>query len=321
MKNIRIQELEVPAVALGTWSWGVGGIAGGDTIFGNHYEKSDLKPVFDYAMAQGLTMWDTATVYASGASETLLGEFVENRSEAIVSTKFTPVMAQGMGNEAMMQFLDASRKRLHKDIIDIYWIHNTDDVERWARELIPVLKSGKVKKVGVSNHNLEQIKTVQGILKEAGYQLHAIQNHYSLLYRNIDTTGIIEYCKEQNIAIFAYMVLEQGALSGKYTKENPLPAESRRGQAFPPETLGKLQPLFDELHRLAVKYDATSALIATAWAIGRGVIPIIGVTKINQVDDAVKAASVSLTPDELDRLEQVAINTGVTVKGEWEESM
>lgn len=321
MKHTKIQEFEVPAVALGTWSWGVGGVAGGDTIFGNHYEKDDLKPVFDYAMNRGLTMWDTATIYASGASETLLGDFIQDRADAIVSTKFTPVLAQGMGNEAMMQFLDASRERLHKDVIDIYWIHNTDDVERWARELIPVLKSGKVKKVGVSNHNLEQIKLVQGILKDAGYQLHAIQNHYSLLYRNIDTTGILQYCKEQDIAVFAYMVLEQGALGGKYTKENPLPAGSRRAVAFPPETLGKLQPLFDELHRLADKYDATPALIATAWAVGRGTIPIIGVTKINQVDDAVKAASVVLSMEELDELEQVAIDTDVTVKGEWEGSM
>ena len=285
MKKTKIQEIEIPKVALGTWSWGFGGIAGGDSIFGNKLGKDELKPVFDRAMDLGLKLWDTATVYASG------------------------------------QFLDESLERLNKKVIDIYWIHNTKDMEKWAPKLVDVLKSGKVKKVGVSNHNLEQIKYVNNLLKEAGFQLHAIQNHFSLLYRTIETTGILDYCKENNIAVFSYMVLEQGALSGKYTKENPLPAGTRRGEAFPPETLAKLEPLFYEMKILGGKYSATIPEIATAWAIAKGTIPIIGVTKPNQVDDAKRAASVELSDEDVELMDRVAIGTGVTVKGEWESSM
>lgn len=299
MLTTKLQQLEIPRIALGTWSWGFGGMAGGDSIFGSHLEEKDLKPVFDRAMSLGLTLWDTATVYASGASETILGGFVKDNPSAIVSTKFTPQLAQGRGENAMEELLDESRERLHREVIDIYWIHNTQDVERWTAKLIPLLKSGKVKKVGVSNHNLEQIKYAQGVLKEAGFQIHAIQNHYSLLYRTIETTGILDYCRENDITVFSYMVLEQGALSGKYTPENPLPAGSRRGEAFPPATLAKLMPLFTLMGELALKYNASSAQIAVAWAVNKGTVPIVGVTKLNQVDDAAKAGSIELTAEEV----------------------
>ena len=321
MKKTNIQEMQVPKVALGTWSWGFGGIAGGDTIFGNQLGKEELKPVFDRAMELGLTLWDTATVYASGASETILGEFVKDRKDAIISTKFTPQLAEGRGNDAIFEFLNESLKRLGKEVIDIYWLHNTVDMEKWVPKLVDLLKSGKVKKVGVSNHNLEQIKYVDKILKESGYKLHAIQNHYSLLYRTVETSGILDYCKEKEIAVFSYMVLEQGALSGKYTKDNPLPSGTRRGEAFPPEILGKLEPLFYEMKILGGKYQATVPEIATAWAIAKGTIPIIGVTKVAQVDDASRAANVELSAEDIELLDRVATDTGVTIKGEWESSM
>lgn len=321
MKKTKIQELEVSKVALGTWPWGFGGIAGGDTIFGYKLGREQLRPVFDKAMDLGLTLWDTATVYASGESETILGEFVKDRDDAVISTKFTPELAQGRGDDAIFELLDESLARLHKDVIDIYWIHNTTDMKKWTPKLIDVLKSGKVKKVGVSNHNLEQIKYVNNLLKEAGFQLHAIQNHYSLLYRTIETTGILNYCKENDIAIFSYMVLEQGALSGKYTKDNPLPAGTRRGAAFPPETLAKLEPLFYEMKILGGKYQATIPEIATAWAIAKGTIPIIGVTKPEQAEDAKRAASIELSDEDVELMDRVATETGITVKGEWESSM
>ncbi|MCF0154558.1 MAG: aldo/keto reductase, partial [Veillonella sp.] len=148
-----------------------------------------------------------------------------------------------------------------------------------------------------------------------------IQNHFSLLYRTLETTGILDYCKEEDITVFSYMVLEQGALSGKYTVENPLPAGTRRGEAFPPATLAKLQPLFDYMAELATKYDASTAQIATTWAVNKGTVPIIGVTKVAQVDDAAKAGSIELAADEVARMDEIAIATGVTVKGEWEQSM
>ena len=143
----------LPKLALGAWSWG-SGTAGGDQVFGNHLEEKDLKPIFDAAMEKGLNLWDTATVYGMGASEDILGSFVKDakREDVIISTKFTPQIAS-MYEDSMEKMADASMKRLGTNSIDIYWIHNPADVERWTPELAPLLRSGKVKAVGVSNHN------------------------------------------------------------------------------------------------------------------------------------------------------------------------
>ncbi|SDI84598.1 Aldo/keto reductase family protein [Paraburkholderia phenazinium] len=80
--------------------------------------------------------------------------------------------------------LEQSLVRLGTDYVDLYWIHNPADVARWTPHLIPLLKSGKVKHVGVSNHNLSEIELANQLLGEAGFRVEAIQNHYSLLYRS-----------------------------------------------------------------------------------------------------------------------------------------
>lgn len=105
------------------------------------------------------------------------------REDVLISTKFTPQIA-GPGDDAMEKMLEGSLSRLHTDYVDIYWIHNPMDVERWTKDLIPLAKSGKIRKIGVSNHNLAEIKRAQEILAEDGLSISAIQNHYSLLHRS-----------------------------------------------------------------------------------------------------------------------------------------
>jgi len=95
------------------------------------------------------------------------------------------------------------------DYIDIYWIHNPMDVERWTPGLIPLLQSVKVKRVGVSNHNIKEIQRANEILAEAGFKVSAVQNHFSLLYRSSEKGGVLDYCKANGIEFWAYMVLEQ----------------------------------------------------------------------------------------------------------------
>ena len=209
-------------IALGTWSWGLGAV-GGDQVFGNHLEKDNLKPVFDAAIQAGLNVWDTATVYGMGASESILGELAKAypRQEVVLSTKFTPQMGQTV-EEMIMNSL----RLLQTDYIDMYWIHNPADVERWTPGLIPLLQSGKVKRVGVSNHNLAELKRANEILGEAGFKVSAVQNHFSLLYRSSERGGVLDYCKENGIEFWAYMVLEQGALSGHYSAEHHFPTFS-----------------------------------------------------------------------------------------------
>lgn len=307
-------------ITLGTWSWGTGA-AGGDQVFGNHTDEKQLKPVFDAAMRQGLNRWDTATVYGMGASEDILGKFAGSvkRNDIELSTKFTPQIAE-MYDNSVERMAEASMKRLGTDYIDIYWIHNPMDVERWTPGLIPLLQSGKVKRVGVSNHNISEIKRANEILQTAGFSVSAVQNHYSLLYRSSERGGVLDYCHEQGIDFWAYMVLEQGALSGRYNVQNPLPANSARGQKYNP-VLDKIERLTDALAETGRRYSISASQAAIAWAIAKGTMPIIGATKEKHVLEAAAAQNIKLKEDEVKQLETLADEIGVDTRGDWEHGM
>ena len=281
----------MPAVALGTWSWGTGAV-GGDQVFGNRLGENELREVFDTAMKEGLNLWDSAVVYGMGASEDILGAFARTcqREEIILSTKFTPQIAQE-AEDPMALMCAGSLERLGTDYIDIYWIHNPADVEKWTPYLIPLVKSGKVKRVGVSNHNLAELKRAEEILSKEGVHISAVQNHYSLLYRSSEEGGILDYCKENGIDFFAYMVLEQGALTGKYDTKHPLPEGSQRGDTYNP-ILPQLEELIGTMKKIGEKYSASVSQIAIAWVVAKGTLPIIGVTKASHVEDAAKAAQI-----------------------------
>lgn len=311
---------KLPSTALGTWSWGTG-FAGGDQVFGNNLSVEDLKQVFDAAMNSGLNLWDTAAVYGMGSSENILGELIKEypRENIILSTKFTPQMASSSQNP-VEEMLTGSFERLGTNYIDIYWIHNPTDVTKWTPELIPLLKSGKVKSVGVSNHNLGEIKLANSILSKAGFNISAVQNHYSLLYRSSEEAGILDYCKKHNITFFAYMVLEQGALSGKYNTHNPLPEGSGRGNTYN-KVLPQLEELTNAMKEIGSSRNASVAQVAIAWAIAKNTLPIIGVTKTSQIDDIQNAMKINLSESEIKLIEELADKTGIDTKGAWEKSM
>lgn len=310
----------LPSIALGTWSWG-SGMAGGDQVFGNHTDAESLKSVFEAAYKAGLTMWDTATVYGMGASEDILGVFIKDypRENFIISTKFTPQIAPET-EAPVLTMAEESCKRLHTDYIDIYWIHNPADVERWTPGLIALLKTGVVKRVGVSNHNLAQIKRADEILRAEGFRVSAVQNHFSLLYRSSEKAGILDYCKENDIDFFAYMTLEQGALSGKYGTSNPMPEGSDRAATYNP-ILPKLDALIAEMKKIGEDHDASVSQIAVAYAINKGTYPIVGATKPRHVEEAATAAKIKLSQEEIDSLEALAAATDVDTKGSWENPM
>ena len=307
-------------IALGTWAWGTGAF-GGDAVFGSNTDVENLKPVFEAAMKAGLNLWDTATVYGMGESERILGTLAKgvNRDDVLISTKFTPQLAEIYDN-SVEKMAEASIERMGCDYIDMYWIHNPMDVERWTPGLIPLLLSGKVNRVGVSNHNIQEIERANEILGKAGFKISAVQNHFSLLYRSSEKGGVLDYCKKNDIKFWAYMVLEQGALSGKYNKENPLPEESDRGKKYNP-VLPQLEALTNEMTAIGQKYGASCSQIGIAWAIAKGALPLIGATKERHVIVAAEAAKIQLTAEEVVRLEQLADATGIDTRGGWEHSM
>lgn len=307
----------LPKIALGAWAWG------NDGTFGNDLTADTLKPIFDTAMKNGLNLWDTAYAYGMGTSEKVLAGFLEglDRDSYLVSDKFTPQCANPSNPDAMKDMIEMQLKLMNLDRFDIYWIHNVVGAPRWTEDLAKYFEGkDNVPFIGVSNHNLAEIKQANEVLKAHGLKLSAVQNHYSLINRSSEDSGILEYCKENDIHFFAYMVLEQGALSGKYDTAHPMPEGSGRAQTYNP-VLDKLEILNGELKKLADKYNVGLAQIPVAWAIAKGTLPIIGVTKTNHVEDAVKAANITLTADEVSELEKVADSLNLNVIRGWEKEM
>lgn len=315
-----IDNLNIPPVALGTWAWGDSGETG-DGYFGSELSQRGLQELADRALAAGFTFWDTAVVYGMGRSETVLGEVLNRlpRSAYQLSTKFTPQAAE-TGENPVAGMLEQSLARLGSDYVDFYWIHNPADVRGWTPLLIPLLESGKVKHVGVSNHNLSEIKLADQILGEAGYRVEAVQNHYSLLYRSAEDGGLLNYCRNRGIPFFAYMVLEQGALSGKYNPENPLPKGTHRAKAYN-DMLPQLKALTDKLASMGKKLGAAGADVATAWAIAKGTTPIIGVTNPNYIDGLIRSTNITLSGDDIAELEALADAANVNTRGWWEKEL
>ena len=310
MKNL-------PKIALGAWAWG------NDGTFGGSLTEGTLRPIFDKAMENGLNLWDTAYAYGMGTSEKMLAGFMKGlpRDSYLVSDKFTPQCADSSSLTAMQDMIEMQLKLMELDRFDIYWIHNVWDAPKWTEELAKYFEGKEnLPMIGVSNHNLAEIKQAADILNAHGLKLSAVQNHYSLINRSSENSGILDYCKENDITFFSYMVLEQGALSGKYDTAHPMPAGSARADSYNP-ILDKLEVMNKALSRIADKYGVGIAQVPVAWAIAKGTLPIIGVTKVSHVEDAVKAVNITLTADEVAELEHVADSLGVNVIRFWEKEM
>ena len=306
----------LPKIALGAWAWG------NDGTFGNALTADMLRPVFDASVKAGLNLWDTAYVYGMGQSEKMLGEFIKGlpRKSYLISDKFTPQCANPEADNAVIDLYETSANLLGEDFMDFYWIHNPLDAPKWTKELIPLAKSGKIGKIGLSNHSLAEIKEAVEILAAEGLKVAAVQNHFSLLNRSSETSGILDYCKENRMIFFSYMVLEQGALSGKYDTKHPFPEDSDRGKTYNP-MLPQLEKMNAGMKEIADRHGVSLAQLPVAWAIAKGTLPILGVTKVSQVEDAVKAAALELSAEEMQTMEKLGTQADLNVIRFWEKEM
>ncbi|MBQ8147485.1 MAG: aldo/keto reductase [Lachnospiraceae bacterium] len=314
MEYINMQGIQIPPCMIGTWAWG-GGVNGSKMVFGQSYDEEQLRNTFQCACNAGFTMWDTAEVYGMGNAEALLGAFIKNQ-DVLISTKHMPGKRFRPG--AMEESLKASCERLEIDAPDLYWIHLPNQVEENVKAAIELLKAGKIKALGVSNYSLAQIQKADAMLQQEGFRLAAVQNHFSLLSRGKDQLEIIEWCKEQQVVYFSYMVLEQGALTGRYDEKHHFKTFSLRGLQFSKKKFRKIQKLLDYEKALGVKYQVDTSQIPIAWAIARHTVPIVGLTKEKHAEQLRTVLDVHLTEEELCRLETLAEESGVVIKGTWE---
>lgn len=313
VKSIKFRGMEISPVGIGTAAWG-GGINGGDQMYGSRLSANDLSYIFRSAVSQDINIFDTSPAF--GTSETALGYASKSNQSVHFSTKFVPSSFQR--RNALRKSAEQSMTALGVNSLDFFGIQMPVDVEKWTKELIPLLDDGIIKNAGVSNFNLSEIKQAQSILEKAGHSISYAQNHYSIVSHSERDEGIIEWCKENDALFFAYMVLEQGALTRRYSASSMFESRSYRARLYTRSLMSALTPLKVQMQKLSDSYSVSDSQIAIAWSVGRGAIPIIGVTRSSHIGGVVSALDLILDEDDMQMLEDTANSLKIKVSGFWE---
>ena len=188
-------------LALGAWAWG------NDGTFGGGLAPDDVRPVFDAARVHGPNLWDTAFAYGMGTSERTLAGFLADlpRESYLVSDKFTPQCADPHSDTPVADMIARQLELMRLDRFDIYWIHNPVGAPRYTEELARIFEGrDDAPVIGVSNHNLAEIRQADEILRAHGLRVGAVQNHFSLINRSSEDSGILAWCRENDAAFFSY---------------------------------------------------------------------------------------------------------------------
>lgn len=300
-------------VMIGTWAWG-SGYNGSKMIFGKGYDEQILKDAFEKAVSLGFTKWDTAAVYGMGSCERLLGNFIKGANDIFISTKYFP--NKKFKSEDLENSFNESMERLGLKSADLFWIHKPNNLLLNLNEAVPLMKDSRIRSIGISNVSMKDIKDAEEFLGQHGLKLGAVQNHFSLL--RSDQQPIIDYCKQRGITYYAYMVLEQGALAGRYNAKDHFPTFSMRNFAFPKSKFRKIEGLLNMMKEIADKHGIDRSQIPILWAIAKGAVPIVGITKPSYVEKLADALKIELTDEEVISLTEEAGKTGIRQQGSWE---
>jgi len=213
----------------------------GTNNFGRRLDVVGARAVVDAALDAGVTHIDTADIYGSGESERFLGQILQGRRErAFVATKF----GMGQGGNGTREYLrgaiDRSLASLQTDHVDLFYYHRPDNVtpiSETVAAMNELVQEGKVRAIGVSNVDAEQLSEAA-----AAAPVAVVQNHYNLLRR--DDEPVLAVCRELDVGFVPYFPLASGLLSGKYRRGEPVPPNTRlEGQEIDDETFDRLEAL------------------------------------------------------------------------------
>ncbi len=304
----------VSEIALGTMTFG-----GGDNwgIFGSLGE-SEAQRLVDQAMDAGVNLFDTANIYADGRSEEILGKTLQGkRHQAIIATKVRGRMGQGQNDIGLSRLhiirqVEESLNRLGTDYIDLYQIHNPDQLTDWEetlRALDDLVRSGKVRYIGASNMNGWSIMKTRGLSQLHGlHTFKSSQSYYSLAARELERE-IIPVLLDQKMGLIVWSPLAGGFLSGKYSRDHQGSQDDRHAKlAFPPVDQEKVFPILDVLRQIADAREKSVAQIALAWVLNQKAVTsvIVGAKRSDQLQDNLAASGILLQEDELARLDEVS---------------
>lgn len=306
--GLRVSPLCLGAMTFGEeWGWGAS-VADSDALIARYVER-------------GGNFIDTANAYTKGHSEVIVGDYFSrtagSRDRVVLATKFMSNLYRGdpngggAGRKSIEAACEQSLRRLKTDYIDLYWMHCWDahtPIEETMRALDDLVRAGKVRYIGFSDTPAWKVAQAQTQALFRGWTpLVALQIEYSLIERTVEGE-LMPMARELGLGVTPWSPLRGGVLSGKYTRANAGTVKADRGERVTQFLTEKSYAIIDELIRIARDVDSTPAAVALAWVQGRpGVAStIIGVRRIDQLDQNLAALDISLSDAQVKALDAVS---------------
>lgn len=305
-------DLLVPRLGVGAMIWGdatgLARLSPAKLAYGGAHGIEGERGALEASLTAGVNLFDTAEMYSGGASERRLGELARGK-DVLIATKFPP--SPFSRTESMPKELDSSLERLGRGTVDLYQHHFPSgrvSIPRLMDLMADALEAGKVKAIGVSNYTAEQMRVAHAALAKRGIPLASNQVEYSLLHRQPEVNGVLDACRELRVTLIAYQPLASGALTGKYAAgARPTGLRLFMGN-FGGKGRMAIAPVLALLREIGERYSKSPAQVALRWLIeNEHVLPIPGVKNKAQAADNAGALTFSLTPTEVEALNQVTM--------------
>lgn len=312
-RKLGSSSLQLTVLGLGTWA-----IGGGNWSFGwGDQNEQDAIDAIVAAVGHGINWIDTAAVYGGGASEELVGRALQQLDRSrwpLIATKCGRVMRDPttidkvLKRDSIIAECEASLRRLGVECIDLYqmhWPEPDEDIEEGWSTLVELKQQGKVREIGVSNHNVAQLKRLQAI-----HPVVSLQPPYSMLTREIERE-VLPYCASEQIGVVCYSPMYKGLLTGKFTSKRAqqLPENDHRSRdpKFQSPQIDAHLGLVECLTPIARKHGKTVAELAIAWVLSRAEVTsaIVGARNPNQIESVLQAAEWTLDAADLTTIEQL----------------
>ena len=285
-----------------------------------HLDEAAAEPIVKAAADGGITFFDTADTYSGGVSEEitgrLLGRLFGRREDYVLATKVYFPMGtgpndRGLSRKHVLSAIDASLRRLGTDYVDLYQIHRWDyqtPIEETMEALHEVVRAGKTRYIGASSMFAWQFAKAQNLAgRHGGTRFASMQNHYNLIYRE-EEREMIPLCADQGVAVLPYSPLARGVLTGNRGRQGERRTARAGDDPLSDERYSSPSDfdVVDRLAEVAAARGAPPAQVALAWLLSRPAVtaPIVGATRLGHISDALAAVQLTLTDEEVRRLEE-----------------
>ncbi|MFO1401692.1 MAG: aldo/keto reductase [Steroidobacteraceae bacterium] len=298
----------------------------GGNVFGWTADERASHAVLDAAVAAGINMIDTADAYSAwvpghkgGESETVIGSWLKKsgkRGQVLIATKVGHEMAPGRGGLSrahILRSIDESLRRLQTDHVDLYQAHIDDakvPLEETLGAFDELVKSGKVRALGASNHGAARLAQALEVSHRNGWaRYESLQPWYNLHDRADFEGEVQERCQRENVGVICYFALASGFLTGKYRSEADL-AGRPRAMAVKGNLNARGLRILAALDAVAARHDATPAQVALAWIVAHGVTaPIASATTVPQLQEIAGSMRLRLDADSVRELDAASVGS------------